>query len=675
LTRRAHYIAAGSSPRFSAAWTDTQIATTASLAEMKFMKYSARRIAIIFALLCSLSLSAAAFKDTWTSVRSKNFFLVGNASDKDIRKVATRLEQFREVFSRLLPNAKLNSQAPIHVLVFKNKAAYRPFMPVYNGKVSEVAGYYQPGQDLSYITLTSEFSATNPYSTIFHEYVHAITNDNIGQMPPWFGEGLAEYYETFEISDGDKKVLLGKPQAHHVYLLRENKFMPLARLFAVDHGSPEYNEKDKKGVFYAESWALVHYLMLGARGARYPQLEQFLQLLGKGVSIGESFQQAFQTDYATLEKELRDYINHNTYPVTWYTFDQKLEFDSALQSAPITEAEWNYHLGDLLRHSARNDSEEYLQRATQLDPNLTLAQASLGMLRMRQNKFDEAKNHLERALAAESATPEKPANYLAHYYYAYTLSREGADDNIIRGYTTEQAAKIRAALKKAIALNPDFAESYNLYAFVSLLTGQELDEAVKMLRRAIVLAPSRQEYRMQLAQLYLRQNKLSEARQILDALAGNSPDPRVREQAGSLIESVDRQIRFQAEYENQARAQNSAASTIPAGNEAKLMDALRRPTMRRRFEGDKASGQLTRLDCTDKGVVLTIQAADRTLKFQAASLERVSFISSSPDVGAGITCEQLKKPLPVIITYRASTDAKSLFDGEPIAVEFVKPEQ
>ena len=43
-------------------------------------------------------------KDTWVSVRSNNFFLVGNASEKEIRQVAVRLEQFRNVFSIVSKN-------------------------------------------------------------------------------------------------------------------------------------------------------------------------------------------------------------------------------------------------------------------------------------------------------------------------------------------------------------------------------------------------------------------------------------------------------------------------------------------------------------------------------------------------------------------------------------------
>lgn len=63
-------------------------------------------------------------------------------------------------------------------------------------------------------------------------------------MPLWFNEGLAEYYSTFSIT-GDQKIVMGKPIASHVYLLR-NKMLPLRTLFQVDHKSPHYNERDKR---------------------------------------------------------------------------------------------------------------------------------------------------------------------------------------------------------------------------------------------------------------------------------------------------------------------------------------------------------------------------------------------------------------------------------------------
>src|SRR5882672_5188801 len=200
-------------------------------------------VLLVTTLLTPLSHPASA-KDTWTSVRSKNFLLVGNASEKEIRQVGVRLEQFREVFSRLFTKVNFSSPVPTTVIVFKSDSSYKPFKPNAN-----TAGYFQAGYDVNYITLTTETRGEqNPFSVIFHEYTHLLVNNTIGNVPLWFNEGLAEYYSTFSISN-DQKVVLGNPIANHVYLLRENKMLPLRTLFQVDHHSPYYNERDKQSIF------------------------------------------------------------------------------------------------------------------------------------------------------------------------------------------------------------------------------------------------------------------------------------------------------------------------------------------------------------------------------------------------------------------------------------------
>src|SRR5712692_9190671 len=124
-------------------------------------------------LLLAVPLTIQA-KDNWTSVRSKNFFLVGNASEKEIRQVATRLEQFRDVFTRLLTAAKFNTPVPTTVIVFKSMNSYKPF------NSHNDAGYFQKGEDINYITLTTESGAQNPYSVIYHEYVHLLVDNAMG---------------------------------------------------------------------------------------------------------------------------------------------------------------------------------------------------------------------------------------------------------------------------------------------------------------------------------------------------------------------------------------------------------------------------------------------------------------------------------------------------------------
>src|SRR6185503_9059070 len=133
--------------------------------------------------------------------------------------------------------------------------------------------------------------------------------------------------------------------------LRQGKLYPLRSLFAVDHYSPEYNEGSKRGMFYAQSWALVHYLILGNGGQRRPQLGRFVQLLANGVAIDESVKQAFQTDVPTLEKEFKKYIEGHTFQKQIATFERKLEFDNEMTTAVLTEAEAQGYLGDLQLHT------------------------------------------------------------------------------------------------------------------------------------------------------------------------------------------------------------------------------------------------------------------------------------------------------------------------------------
>jgi hypothetical protein len=328
-------------------------------------------------------------KDNWVTVRTKNFFMIGNAGEKEIRQVGLRLEQFREVFTRLFPHMRFNTPVPTTVVVFKSHSSYGPFKPHAN-----TAGYFQAGPDVNYITLTTELNGDqDPFSVIFHEYTHLLVNNTFENAPLWFNEGLAEYYSTFKIKE-DRKIGLGYPIGNHVYLLRDSKMLPLRTLFEVDHKSPHYNESKKQGIFYAQSWALMHYLLIGKTG-KVDQLGKFLDLQNANVPMDKAFQDAFGVPYETMEKDLKNYVKQNRYNVLDGHFENKLQLDTSTEATPLTEAEAQAYLGDLLLHSYRQDAYKYLQKALQLDPSLGMAHASLGMAYCREGKVEQARASLE----------------------------------------------------------------------------------------------------------------------------------------------------------------------------------------------------------------------------------------------------------------------------------------
>lgn len=627
-------------------------------------------LAVALCVLVAVSQhSMVSAKDTWMSVRTKNFFMIGNAKEKEIRKVALKLEQFRHVFTKLFPHMRFNTPVPTTVVVFKSNSSYAPFKPGPN-----TAGYFQPGPDVNYITLTTELQILDPFNVIFHEYTHLLVNNTFKNAPVWFNEGLAEYYSTFSITD-DQKVGIGVAIGHHVHLLRQNKMLPLRTLFAVDHESPHYNESKKQSIFYAQSWALLHYLIIGKEG-KLEKLGKFLDLIDANVPVETAFPQAFEMSFEAMEKELREYVKQDRYNFIKGHFEQKIELDTTTEAKPLTEAEAQAYLGDLLLHSNRKDSETYLEKALKLDPNLGMAHASLGMLRFREGKTEEARASLERAVAASSE------NYLTHYYYAFTLSRQRPEDTAAN-YTPEQMAKIRDHLKRAIALRPDFPESYSLLAFVSLITGKDVDEAIASMKRVVAESPGRVDFALMLAQLYMRKSDYKTARPLLEQVAKSDEDG-VSEPAQQMLDHLDRYEKQLAEFEEakkklpEMRKSSSSESgppdvvVGPVTVETSDPSSYLREVLRKPGAGEtQMMATLVKIECEARGIVFVVQTSSGLLRLRTDSFENVEITTYSSDIKGEITCGPRKPENVVVICYLPNADKRVKADGLLKSIEFV----
>jgi tetratricopeptide (TPR) repeat protein len=649
-------------------------------------------IFLLSAAICFLPESAAA-KDEWLQVRSKNFNLIGNASEKDIRKVATKLEQFRETFRLIFNQSNLNAAIPTNVVVFKNSAAYKPFKPVRaDGKTDTfIAGYFQPGEDINYITISTERDDAETYGTIFHEYVHFIINTNFGksEVPPWFNEGLAEYYQTFAIEE-DQKVKLGLPQNDHLLLLQQNKLIPLDTLFKISNYALHQNANHSRSIFYAESWALIHYLVQGGKTAG---LGKFLTLVMKNVPPEKAFQEAFQMSYAQMEKELKKYVDQNTYKYSLITFEKKLTFDNEMQVAPLSEADTNAYLGDLLYHTNRaDDAVAYLQKAVALKPDSSMANTTFGMVKLRQRKFDEAKDFLSKAIS------EDQKNHLAFYQYAYLLSREGRDEfGFVSSFPADKTAKMRELLKKAIAVNPGFTESYELLAFVNLVNNEQLDEAVGYLQKAAKYQPGNQRYALRMAEIYLRQDKFAEALAIADKIAKTADEPEIKSQAENLGQQLRKRQEMLAErkqYENSSASggtnKNGGSGSQPLlirrtnqktvspeeaakAEEESQMRSLNQAIKKAEADEKQVVGRIQKIDCAGGKIAYTIKTADgETFTLSSKDFQGLAitvFVSDTADaqIGCGIKIPDLNS----ILTFKTATGAKSSVRGELVAIDFV----
>jgi tetratricopeptide (TPR) repeat protein len=635
-------------------------------------------------------LSSAQFvhaKDQWLQVHSKNFYLIGNASEKDIRKVGVKLEEFRETFRLVFPSVSLTSPIPTNVIVFKSDSAFKPFKPRRNdGKADTfVAGFFQPGPDANYIAVSADGDDAEMYKTIFHEYVHFIVNTNFGksEVPPWFNEGLAEYYSTFAI-ENDQKVMLGIQVADHILLLQQSKLMPLDQLFKVTGRQWLAQGHGTRSILYAESWALIHYLIFSGKG---PAMDKFLNAVLKDVPEEKAFQDAFQMTYAQMESELKKYVNKNSFQYYILTLKNKLDFDSQMQVASYGEADTNARLGDFLYHTNRfDDAEPFLTSALNIDPNLSAANTTMGMVKLRQRKFDEAKQYLEKAAS------EDQKNHMALYQYAYLLSREGSDDlGFRREISKESAEKIRAALTRAIAIAPDFGESYDLLAFVALVTNEHMDEAVGLLKNAVKYQPGNESYVMRIAELYVRQGKLDEASAIVAKFAKSSDD-EIRQRAEQLSNEINGRKNYEQQMAEYQRRRSEASITGTSGpvlrrresdtpmSEAELAKARQESSIRAINEalrptvsGEKrVLGYIEKIECKGSAITYQIRTVDGALALTSKDfqgLSMTSFVEGTENLNIG--CNENVSKQYSLLTYKDPAPAKPGSKGELVAVEFV----
>ena len=468
----------------------------------------------------------------WTSVRSKNFLLIGDVGESDLRALATRLERFRDATSQLLPRLTSPSTVSTNVIVFHDAASYRSFKPTRgDGHADDaVLGYFLNGVDANYITLSVE--GGDPNQTICHEYFHLLLHSTIDKdhLPTWLDEGLAQYYETLQIGP-DGNVMLGSSPQNRLRLLKHSSLLSTDDLLApgsrVLHGSDE-----QRALFYSQAWALAHYLKQKDPGGE--KFDRLFAYLAKNQSSGTALSAAFGIDLTTINQTLRTYIDQSVLPLTEISLKRQPPSDGGMTAATVSEARSDAYLGDLLCNLDRMDEAEILLRKSlAVDGDLAVAHESLGLILIKRDNFVEAVKHLE--LVVKSGA----ADHLAFFYYAYALSREHEDANHqVSEFRPDTAKKIRFALTRAIELEPRFVESYRLLAFLDFVNGTDLDEAVLLLRKGLDLQPSDQDIQILLAKVLLTREKYDDAKALAQTISATSTDNKVRADANDILKTV-----------------------------------------------------------------------------------------------------------------------------------------
>lgn len=445
-------------------------------------------LAVLFSSVCQ------AKPPTWVEVRSRNFIVVSNAGEKEAQKAAVQCEQIRAVFRQAITVASTRPSPVITVLAVTDESSMRELLPEYWAKGhSHPTGFFASLLNQFYAAVQLDARGTNPYETFYHEYYHTISVPYVPDLPLWLAEGLAEFFGHSSI--GEKYVTTGEADPILLQELRDHPLIPLSTLFQVNRASPYYNEAAKTSIFYAESWALVHYLMIGDRMAHQPMLNQYLSTVGHGKSSDQAASAAFG-DLKKLQGDLQSYIHNARYYLLKLPPPPLSDEEMKIRAISETEAA-AYRGGFFAVRGRTQDAAAVLWQSLQRDPNIALAHQNLAITEYLEGQRQKALESVTQAIALD------PRNSFTRYFRAYLATAVSG--------TMPVNSQIEEDLRQAIAISPDFDPPYGLIAVYLATLNRNLAEALSFAQHAVSSEPANSSYQLALAQVLLHMNQFEAA--------------------------------------------------------------------------------------------------------------------------------------------------------------------
>jgi tetratricopeptide (TPR) repeat protein len=481
----------------------------------------------------------AASRDTgaWLRVLTPQFELLGQGPAEELEALAADLGTLHSLLQRLGEDES-RWRPPLHIVALgRDQLGWLgPDGADLGPRDNRVTGYFVPGTFGDHIVFDRDPRGA-PRETLFHEYLHAFVRHNLPATPLWLNEGLAEYYSSFTVAsspDGSARGLLGLPKESHLRTLQRERMIPLHRLLEVGVDSPHYHAADRRGVFYAQSWALVHFLL--SDDDRRARTSRYITDLQRQQDPVGAFEAAFERSFLALESELRRYLELLPLPHASFALDSHAPQPGI--ALPVGEAQSEVALGDLLLAQRRvGDARERFERALAADRRHARALAGIGRVHLEKGNVPLALEWLE----ASATAPAGEVSWLPSLLLGEALLRsvretlpasgerapaDAAASHRLFARELGQLERARGALRWALEREPRLAPAHAALGRAWLLEGGIAgvldagagDEAVAALRQAIDLQPDRLEPAVDLAHVLCRVDRCGEARRVVEEL-------------------------------------------------------------------------------------------------------------------------------------------------------------
>jgi tetratricopeptide (TPR) repeat protein len=519
------------------------------------------------------------------------------------------------MFEQSFPKLRVDSGGkPTIIYALRNEDSLKLLMPNYgqNKNAMKLAGQYRPSSDKNFAIVRTDVTGTgsNPYHVMYHEYAHGLFRLNYRGLPLWLDEGLAEYWGGSDIQN--KEAQAGTADVRQIRVLQQNQLLPIATLVSIDATSPSFNSQDHSGIFYAESWALVHYLSMAPEVRDQNLLNKYLATLQQTDDPIEAANKTFG-DLKKFGEKLETYVRLQAFYYNRIKLNSSIS-EKDFSARQIKPAEALVHQADFLLHAGHlPEAIGVLHEAEQLDPSAAGLHDGFGYYHFLKADYDNAEKEFALALEAN------PNDAGVYFYRASIRYRKN-------GYGAESTPQIISNLEKSLGLQPDFAPGYAFLsmAYAASASADQKSKAIATAVRAVNLEPGNMAYFIDYGRALLANGKQSDAKQIADRAERTATWQRDRSMASAFMKSLN-------SASNTRSSDTNTSASDPASGESFSAAAEKIST---------SEGKITELICGHPpSVMFTLTTPTEQLLFQAKDINKLNLLDESGGSSANLaTC-------------------------------------
>jgi len=512
----------------------------------------------------------------WTVAKSDHFEIYSQAGGDAARSALIWFEELRAFFQQT--GVDLDERQPIRVIAFRSAKEYNAY------RLRPTAdAYYVGTESRDYIVMPA--LGADRFRVAAHEYAHAMMHAAGLKFPLWLGEGIAEFFSTIRI--GAQGCEIGGELPAHSQVLQRRAWVPLADLFALSEKSPFLESRENSSVFYAESWMITEMLVLS------PAYSSRLSDLFAALKSGAPGVQALPSVYGKpLNRIARDAqlwaVKRNAQPVKLPGVSMD---DVAVTTSALSPFAARSLIAELILATGELDRAETLYRDLEREsPENGGVWAALGTIAIRKGDRESALQHWRQALqmGVDDAS--------LCFRYAVLAEEAGLPAN-----------EIRAALERAIELNPNFDDARYRLALLENNTG-DYQTALGHFQAMRHVNPARAYgYWSAMAYALDELGRREDAQAAAQKATVYAATPSEREHAAQLAYVAQTDVAVQFSRDANGRTQ-LITRRVPHGT------TDWNPFIEPGDEIRRAEGQLRSIDCQENKVTgVSIQAADEQL--------------------------------------------------------------